>query len=94
MSRILTAAFFLLTLSAPALADTVPAGAMVWSHHPTGVGSPGAISCYQAVAIGSHIRNLQCARNSVWARINKGPALLPQAVTMAGGGEILAANNR
>lgn len=94
MSRILTAAFFLLTLAAPALADTVPAGAMLWRHHPTGSGNPDAISCYQAVAIGSHIRNLQCARNSVWARINKGPAYLPEPVPVVGGGEFLAVNNR
>lgn len=94
MSRILTAAFFLLTLSASAFADTVPAGAMLWRHHPTGSGNPDAISCYQAVAIGSHIRNLQCARNSVWARINKGPAYLPEPVPVVGGGEFLAVNNR
>ena len=69
MSRILTAAFLVLTLSAPALADTVfPEGATVWKQRPTGAGKPDAISCYQEVPIGSHIRNLRCARNSAWAR--------------------------
>ena len=70
MSRILTAALFVLTLSAPALADTVPAGATVWQSRPTGAGKQGAVSCYQAVPIGSHIRDMQCARNSHWARNN------------------------
>jgi hypothetical protein len=71
MSRILTAALFALTLSAPALADTVPKGATIWQHQPTGAGKPEAISCYQEVAPGSHIRNLQCAPNSYWAMANK-----------------------
>jgi hypothetical protein len=70
MSRILTATLFVLTLSAPSLADTVPVGATVWQSKPTGAGKPDAISCYQGVPIGSHIRNMQCARNSEWARMN------------------------
>jgi hypothetical protein len=70
MSRILTAALFVFTLSAPAFADAVPVGAAVFKSRPTGVGKPDAVSCYQTVPVGSHIRNLQCARNSDWARMN------------------------
>ena len=70
MSRILTAALLVLTLSAPAFADTVPVGATVWQSKPTGAGKPDAISCYQDVPIGSHIRTMQCERNSEWARMN------------------------
>jgi hypothetical protein len=70
MSRILTAGLFVITLSAPALADTVPVGATVWQSKPTGAGEPGAVSCYQAVPIGSHIRDMQCALNSHWKRMN------------------------
>ena len=69
MRRILTAAFFVLTLSAPALADTVPAGATVWMDRPTGDGKPDAVSCYWAVPLGTNIRHLLCARNSQWARM-------------------------
>jgi hypothetical protein len=70
MSRILTATLFILALTAPALADTVPVGATVWQSKPTGAGKPEAISCYQDVPIGSHIRTMECARNSEWARMN------------------------
>lgn len=70
MSRILATALFALTLSAPALADTVPVGATVWQSKPTGAGKPDAISCYQEVPIGSHIRSMQCARNLDWKRMN------------------------
>jgi hypothetical protein len=75
MSRILTAALFVFTLSTPAFADTVPAGATVWQSKPTGAGKPDAISCYQVVPIGSHIRDLKCARNSEWARLYRGTNL-------------------
>jgi hypothetical protein len=68
MRLVLTAAFFVLTLSAPAFADPVPVGATVLPSRPTGFGEPDAVSCYQTVPIGSHIRNLQCARNADWAR--------------------------
>jgi hypothetical protein len=70
MSRILIAALFVLTLSAPALADTVPVGATVLPHKPMGAGKPDAISCYREVPIGSHIRDMRCERNSEWARMN------------------------
>jgi hypothetical protein len=70
MSRILRAALLVLTLATPASADTVPAGATVWSKRPTGVGKPEAISCYQEVPIGSHIRMMRCERNAEWARMN------------------------
>jgi len=70
MSRILTAAFLVLTLSAPALADTAPAGATVLRFQPTGTGKPDAVSCYEKVAIGTRTRNLQCARNTDWAKLN------------------------
>jgi hypothetical protein len=70
MTRILTAALLVLTLSAPALADTVPVGATVLPHQPTGAGKPDAVSCYEKVAIGTRTRNLQCARNSEWARLS------------------------
>jgi hypothetical protein len=91
MSRILTAALFVLTLSVPALAGTVPEGATVWKQRPTGAGKPDAISCYQEVAIGSHIRNLQCAPNSAWARVSErarmnagGPFPLPDTHQYSG----------
>jgi hypothetical protein len=71
MSRILTITFSALLLAAPALADTVPQGATVLQHQPTGAGKPDAVSCYQTVATGSHTRNLQCARNSDWARLDE-----------------------
>ena len=70
MRRILTAALFVFTLSAPAFADTIPVGATVWQYKPTGAGKPDAISCYQEVPIGSHIRDMRCERNSEWARMN------------------------
>lgn len=78
MSRILTAAFFHLTLSAPAFAGPVPAGATVLTQRPTGDGKPDAISCYESVPIGSHIRNLHCKRNSEWALIDASYRRLPQ----------------
>jgi hypothetical protein len=87
MSRILTAALFVFTLSAPALADTVPQGAAVLRHQPTGAGKPDAVSCYEVVKIGTRTRNLQCARNSDWARVSAsiasntlGASLAPTAV--------------
>jgi hypothetical protein len=89
MREVLTAALFVLTLAAPALADTVPQGAEVWQNQPTGAGKPDAISCYQRVPIGSHVRNFECARNSEWAR--RGAALSfvdtrPPASTYVQGG--------
>jgi hypothetical protein len=71
MSRILTTALLVLTLSAPALADSLPAGAKLWQDRPTGVGKPDAVSCYEVVKTGTRTRNLQCARNSYWARLNR-----------------------
>ena len=88
MGRILTITVAALMLSAPALADTVPAVATVWRHQPTGAGKPDAVSCYQAVATGSHIRNLRCAPNSEWARLNRSIALydgLPTSTLGPGG---------
>ena len=69
MSRILTAALFVLTLSAPALADTVPEGFTLRAYPPVGNGDPNAISCW-AWRTTPPIRGLQCARNSEWKRIN------------------------
>jgi len=71
MSRILTITFAALTLAAPALADSLPAGAKLWQDQPTGVGKPNAISCYEVVKTGTRTRNLQCARNWYWARLNR-----------------------
>src|SRR3978361_665740 len=71
MSRILTAALFVLTLSAPALADTVPKGFTLLAYPPVGNGDPNAISCW-AWRTTPPVRGLQCARNSEWARLNKG----------------------
>lgn len=71
MSRILTAAIVLLTLSAPALAGPVPEGVTLRAYEPVGNGDPNAISCW-ARRVTPPIRGLQCARNSVWARINAG----------------------
>lgn len=94
MSRILKVTIAALMLSAPALADTTPQGAIVWQHQPTGAGKPEAVSCYQAVATGSHTRNLQCARNSEWARINRSDALNDhgQPISTLGPGGPLAIN--
>jgi hypothetical protein len=69
MSRILTAALFVLTLSAPALADTVPKGFTLRAYPPVGNGDPNAISCW-AWRTTPPVRGLQCARNSHWARLN------------------------
>ena len=69
MSRILTAALFVFTLSAPALAGTVPEGVKLRAYPPVGKGDPNAISCWAWRAT-PPIRGLQCARNSDWARLN------------------------
>ena len=69
MNRILTAALFVLTLSAPALAGTVPQGFTLRAYPPVGNGDPNAISCW-AWRTTPPIRGLQCARNSYWARLN------------------------
>jgi hypothetical protein len=71
MSRILTSALFVLTLSAPALADTVPEGVTLRAYEPVGNGDPNAISCW-AYRTTPPVRGLQCARNSDWARMNAG----------------------
>jgi hypothetical protein len=69
MSRILTAALFILTLAAPAMADTVPEGVKLRAYPPVGKGDPNAISCW-AWRITPPIKGLRCARNSDWARMN------------------------
>jgi hypothetical protein len=69
MSRILTTALFLFTLSAPALAGAVPEGVQLRAYEPVGNGDPNAISCWAWRAT-PPIRGLQCARNSYWARRN------------------------
>ena len=81
MSRILTVALFVLTLSAPALADTVPTGATIWQQRPTGAGKPEAISCYRAEELDSRILGWHCNRNAEWAAMtlqaSKGAELWP-----------------
>jgi hypothetical protein len=69
MNRILTAALFVLTLSAPVLADTVSEGVKLRAYPPVGNGDPNAISCW-AYRTTPPVRGLQCARNSYWARLN------------------------
>ena len=59
-----------LTLSAPAFADTIPAGAKVFGSRPSGTGEPTAVSCYRANMTGTHTTTMQCHRNSEWARAN------------------------
>jgi hypothetical protein len=71
MSRILTAALLVLTLSAPALAGTVPEGIKLQAYQPVGNGDPNAISCW-AYRTTPPVRGLRCARNSYWARLNAG----------------------
>ena len=71
MSRILTTALFVLTLSAPALAGTVPEGVKLYAYEPVGNGDPNVITCW-AYRTTPPIRGLQCARNSDWARLNAG----------------------
>lgn len=70
MSRILTGAIFVLTLSAPAFAQTVPEGVTLRAYQPVGNGDPNAISCW-AYRTTPPIRGLQCARNSEWKRLNR-----------------------
>jgi len=95
MSRILTAALFVLTLSAPALADTLPAGAKLWQYQPTGAGKPDGVSCYEVAKTGTRTRNLQCASNSEWARINRvAPPETGQPTSTLGNGGPLAINGR
>lgn len=60
MNRILTAALFVLTLSAPALADTVSTGAS--DSQQRTARKPQAVQCYQAVATGSYILDTRCIR--------------------------------
>ena len=79
MSRILTAALFVFTLSAPAFADTVPEGVKLRAYEPVGNGNPNAISCW-ARRVTPPVRGLQCARNSVWAHLNAGNAAVTAAV--------------
>jgi hypothetical protein len=71
MNRILAAGFFVLTLSAPAFADTIPEGVQLRAVVPVGNGDPNAISCW-AYRATPPVRGLQCARNSYWARRNAG----------------------
>jgi hypothetical protein len=74
MKLVLTTALLVLTLSAPALADTVPAGVpqgiKLRAYQPVGNGDPNAISCW-AYRTTPPVRGLQCARNSYWARLNR-----------------------
>jgi hypothetical protein len=70
MSRVQTVALFVLTLSAPALADTIVLeGVKLRVCEPVGNGDPNAISCW-ARRVTPPIRGLQCARKSDWARLN------------------------
>jgi hypothetical protein len=69
MKLTLTIALSTLMLSAPAFAATVPEGVTLRAYQPVGNGDPNAISCW-ARRVSPPIRGLQCARNSVWARIN------------------------
>ena len=83
MSRILTITIATLMLSAPALAGTVPEGITLRAYEPVGKGDPNAISCW-ARRVTPPIRGLQCARNSVWGRINaNGPSLAQEQPTSA-----------
>jgi hypothetical protein len=85
MSRILTAAFFIFTLSAPALAGTVPEGFTLRAYQPVGNGDPNAISCW-AWRTTPPVQGLQCARNSDWKRINAGsPSFADSAALSAAG---------
>jgi len=65
MKRIVTAAIFVLTVSAPAFADTVPEGVTLRAYPPVGNGDPNAISCW-AWRTTPPIQGLQCARNAEW----------------------------
>jgi hypothetical protein len=95
MSRILTTALFVLTLSAPALAGTVPEGVNLRAYQPVGNGDPNAISCW-AWRTTPPVKGLQCARNTDWARLNggggrffgehPGDAMVGMPVFSAGGG--------
>jgi hypothetical protein len=60
MSRILTAALFVLTLSAPAFAAALPEGVKLRAYEPVGNGDPNAISCW-AYRTTPPVRGLQCA---------------------------------
>jgi hypothetical protein len=71
MSRILTITLSTLMLSAPAFADTVSKGAVLFAYQPVGNGDPNAVTCW-AWRTTPPVRGLQCARNSYWARLNAG----------------------
>lgn len=79
MNRTFSAALFVLTLSAPALADSLPKGVTLRAYQPVGNGDPNAISCW-ARRITPPVRGLQCARNSDWARLNARNAAVTAAV--------------
>ena len=78
MSRILTAALFVFTLSAPVMAGTAPEGITLRAYVPVGNGDPNAISCW-AYRTTPPVRGLRCARNSYWARLNAGSHFLRRA---------------
>jgi len=72
MSRILTAALFVFTLSVPALAGpTLPDGVKLYAYPPVGNGDPNAVTCW-AWRTTPPVQGLHCLRNSDWARLNAG----------------------
>ena len=72
MNGILAITISALMLSAPAFADTVPKGAIIFAYQPVGNGDPNAISCW-AYRTTPPVRGLECARNSEWVRLNGAP---------------------
>ena len=76
MNGILAITISALTLSAPAFADTVPEGAIIFAYQPVGNGDPKAVTCW-AWRTTPPVRGLKCARNSQWARMNRNLASGP-----------------
>jgi hypothetical protein len=71
MNGILAITISALMLSAPAFADTVPKGAIIFAYQPVGNGDPKAVTCW-AWRTTAPVRGLRCGRNSYWARLNAG----------------------
>ena len=69
MKLLLAITLATLTLSAPAFADSIPAGAKLFERQPSGAGEPTAISCYRGSKTGTRTTDMVCHPNSEWARI-------------------------
>lgn len=71
MKRLLIIAISCLALTAclKDFRNDAPEQHIVYKDRPTGQGDPIATSCYRPSLSFSHVSNLDCRRNSEWARI-------------------------